>query len=381
VVLYGLAVFDELVSGLASVAEPDIERAFGASHAAATAMLFLVPGIVAFVVEPWLFLLADRYPRRWFIRGGLVAMALAALAAACSHDPYLLAGAQAVKWCAIGAASGLAQATLVDQTAGDGRARTIARWTLLSVAGDLGAPLLLAAVAVAGYGWRTGYAIAAALLGVWSIATWLVPIAGTGEADDDDDGTSPGVIAAFKIALRDRRLLAWLFATALCDLLDEIFIVLASIHVRDDFGASARWQTATIAAFVAGSALGLAVLDRVLKRTAELRVLVAAAAGCAVAYTLWMLAPTPLWGVIAMAPVGVCAAPLYPLASAQAYAARPESSGLVLAASHLFTPLGLAIPFGLGAIADVAGTRVALAVLLVQPIALCILAIRIRKPQ
>jgi MFS family permease len=374
-------VFDELVSGLASVAEPDIERSFGASHAMATAMLFLVPGIVAFVVEPWLFMLADRYPRRWFIRGGLVAMAIASVAAACARDPYLLAGAQAVKWCAIGAASGLAQATLVD-AAPDGRARTIARWTLLSLAGDLGAPALLAAVAVAGFGWRTGYAIAAVLLAAWAVVAWTVPIAGTGGGDDDDDdGTSPGVIAAFKVALGDRRLLAWLAATALCDLLDEIFIVLASIHVRDDFGASARWQTATIVAFVAGDAIGLAVLDRLLRRAAELRVLAAAAAGCAVAYTAWMLAPTPLWGVVLMVPVGLCVGPLYPLASAQAYAARPESSGLVLAAGHLFTPLGLAIPFVLGAIADVAGTPAALAVLLVQPVALCILAIWQHKPR
>ena len=373
--------FDELVSGLASVAEPDIERSFGASHAAATAMLFLVPGIVAFVVEPWLFLLADRYPRRWFIRGGLVAMAAAAIAAACARDPYVLACAQAVKWCAIGAASGLAQATLVDGS-GDDRARTIARWSLLSLAGDLGAPLLLAAVAFAGFGWRTGYAIAAALLAVWILAAWRVPIDGTGGGDDEeDDGTSPGVIAAFKIALADRRLLAWLFATALCDLLDEIFIVLASIHVRDDFAASARWQSATIVAFVAGNALGLVVLDRVLQRTSERRVLIAAAAGCAIAYAGWMIAPSPLSGLVAIIPVGVFSAPLYPLASAQAYATRPESSGLVLAASHLFTPLGLAIPFGLGAIADLAGTRVALSVLLVQPIALCILAISQRKPR
>ena len=373
--------FDELVSGLASVAEPDIERSFGASHAAATAMLFLVPGIVAFVVEPWLFLLADRYPRRWFIRGGLVAMAAAAIAAACARDPYVLACAQAVKWCAIGAASGLAQATLVDGS-GDDRARTIARWSLLSLAGDLGAPLLLAAVAFAGFGWRTGYAIAAALLAVWILAAWRVPIDGTGGGDDEeDDGTSPGVIAAFKIALADRRLLAWLFATALCDLLDEIFIVLASIHVRDDFAASARWQSATIVAFVAGNALGLVVLDRVLQRTSERRVLIAAAAGCAIAYAGWMIAPSPLSGLVAIIPVGVFSAPLYPLASALAYATRPESSGLVLAASHLFTPLGLAIPFGLGAIADLAGTRVALSVLLVQPIALCILAISQRKPR
>ena len=346
----------------------------------ATAMLFLVPGIVAFVVEPWLFLLADRYPRRWFIRGGLVAMAGASIAAACARDPYVLAAAQAVKWCAIGAASGLAQATLVDGS-GDRRARTIARWSLLSLVGDLGAPALLAAVAFAGFGWRTGYAIASALLAVWILAAWWVPIDGTGGEDEDDDGTSPGVIAAFEVALGDRRLLAWLFATALCDLLDEIFIVLASIHVRDDFGASAAWQTATVAALIAGNAIGLALLDRALKKTSELRVLAIAAAGCAIAYAAWMFAPSPLWSLVAMIPVGLCAAPLYPLASAQAYAARPESSGLVLAASHLFTPLGLAIPFGLGAIADLAGTRIALAVLLVEPIAICILAIRQHKPR
>ena len=74
-------------------------------------------------------------------------------------------------------------------------------------------------------------------------------------------------------------------------------------------------------------------------------------------------------------PVGLFAGPLYPLASAQAFAARPESSGVVLAASHLFTPLALAFPFALGAIADAAGTQVALAVLLVQPVGLCMFAI------
>ena len=357
------------------MAEPEIERSFGASHAFATALLFLVPGIVALVVEPILFVLADRYPRRWFIRGGLIAMAGACLIGAYAQHPIVLAAAQSVTWCAIGAASGLAQATLVD-AAGDARARTIARWTLLSLGGDLGAPALLALVALGGYGWRTGYLVMSMILGAWALAMLFVPIEGTGEGDDDeDDGTSPGVIAALKLALRDRRLLLWLFATALCDLLDEIFIVLASIHVRDDFGASARWQTATIIAFALGDVIGLVALDRILKKVPELRVLAAAAAGCAIAYAGWLLAPTPLLGVITIVPVGICVGPLYPLASAQAYAARPESSGLVLAASHLFTPLGLAIPFGLGVIADVAGTPVALSLLLVQPVGLCILAI------
>jgi hypothetical protein len=46
----------------------------------------------------------------------------------------------------------------------------------------------------------------------------------------------------------------------------------------------------------------------------------------------------------------------------------------VLAASHLFTPLGLALPFLIGVVADRAGMPVALALLLVQPLGLALLA-------
>jgi MFS family permease len=364
---------------MASVSTPDIERSFGASHALATAILFLVPGIVAFAIEPWLFVLADRYPRRWFIRGGVAAMAIASVIAAFSTGPIALAGSQALLWCAIGSASGLAQATLVDE-AGDARARTIARWTLWSLIGDIGAPALLAVLAVAGFGWRTGYGIVAVVLAGWTLALAFAPIEGVGD-NDDDEGEKVGVLAAFREALRDRTLLAWLFATALCDLLDEIFVVLASIRVRDGFAASAAWQTATIVAFVAGDVIGLVALDRVLKRASELRVLAIAAAGCAIAYVAWLLAPSVAWNVVLIVPVGLFAGPLYPLASAQAYAARPESSGIVLAASHLFTPLGLALPFILGVIADVAGIEIALALLVIQPIALCMFAIWQAKRQ
>ena len=80
-------------------------------------------------------------------------------------------------------------------------------------------------------------------------------------------------------------------------------------------------------------------------------------------------------------PVGMFVGPLYPLAAAQAYACRPNASGSVLAAGHLFTPLGLALPFAIGALADAAGTTAALAVLVVQPLGLLVLvAVTRRKP-
>jgi hypothetical protein len=101
--------------------------------------------------------------------------------------------------------------------------------------------------------------------------------------------------------------------------------------------------------------------------------LVAASLGCLAAYIPWLLAPTPVAVALLAVPVGVCAAPLYPLAASQAYACRPEQSGSVLAASHLFTPLGLALPYLVGLVADAAGTTAALAILAIQPVGLVIL--------
>jgi predicted MFS family arabinose efflux permease len=354
-------VFDELASGVASVAAPDIERSLGASHALTAAVLFLVPGIAAFAIEPWLFTLADRHPRGWFVRGGLAAMTTACLAAALAPGALSLAAAISVLWIAIGAASSLAQATLVDH-APERRARTIARFTMLSLAGDLAAPALL--VAVSG-SWRLAFAIVGAALAVWTCVLATVRLPPPARTEEPP---AIGVVAAVKAALADRALLGWLFATALCDLLDEILVVFASLYTSE------RGQLApvTVAAFVIGGALGLAVIDRLLKRRGELQVLAGTALACAVTYAAWLVFPHPAL----MLAVGATAAPLYPLVSARAYAARPDASGLVLAASHVFTPLSLALPFVLGVVADHAGTWVALALLLAQPLGIFTLARR-----
>jgi MFS family permease len=104
--------------------------------------VFVVPGLVALALEPPLFLLADRYPRHLFIRGGLVAMAIAAMVCAVAPGPIVLAAGLSVAAVATGTATGLAQATLVDG-AGDARGTVLARWALWSLGGDLAAPVLL----------------------------------------------------------------------------------------------------------------------------------------------------------------------------------------------------------------------------------------------
>lgn len=393
-VLLAVALLDELASGVSSVASPEIERTFAMSHATLAALLFVGPGVVSLVLEPIVFLLADRHPRAWFVRGGLTVMAGTALAAAFAPGPIALAIVLAISWVATGAGVSLAQATLLDAAPAE-RARTMARWTFASLIGDLAAPALLmllgaTGVSLGGAHWRATYVVVAALLAAWAVVTWVTPIPrGVGTVDEDvaaqtaaaQPAPEPrGLIAGLREALRDRVLLAWLFGLQLCDLLDEILIVFAALHVREVLHGSPAAQAAVVGASMLGGAAGLVALDRLLARgRAEADLLVASGLACATAFAAWLFAPTVWLSAALMFVVGATASPLYPLVAAQAYARRPAASGSVLAAGHLFGPLGLALPYLIGVVADHAGTRVALALLIVEPLGLVALTVALRR--
>jgi MFS family permease len=242
--------------------------------------VFVVPGIAGLVLEPALFLLADRYPRRWFVRAGLAAMAIGALAAALAPGPITLACTLAVWYVAGGIAVALTEATLVDLWP-ERRAATIARWALLSLAGDIAAPALLGVLAG---NWRIGFASAAGVLAAWAVAVSVRAFPEQPAAPptpEEPEAAQPSLLAVLRDALTDRTLVLWLFGVALCDLLDEILVVFASLHLRRDLGAGTTSQSITIGAFVVGSALGLFALDRLLKHRSERSLLVATALACA----------------------------------------------------------------------------------------------------
>lgn len=374
--LFGVALLEELASGVSSGGAPDIERSLGLSHTATAVVLFLVPGVVQLVLDPVWMVLSERLGRPPTIRGGLAIMAASSLVAAVAPGPVTLATALSIWGVATGAATSCTELTLIDRWP-NRRARTMARWTLLGMVGDFAAPMLLGALALIAPGpggWRISFAVVGALLAVWALAAWLSPLSvGTAETGEDEP-PQPPLWQAAREALRDRVLIAWLFGTALCHLLDEILIVFASIYVRDALGASPAAQNAMVGGFIAGGALGLAGLDRLLARHGEHRLLIASGVACAALFAGWLAAPSAWLAVVLMVPVGATAAPLYPLASALAYARCPERSSIVLVASHLFAPLTLALPYGLGWVADHAGVLAALALLAAQPVGLVVLA-------
>jgi MFS family permease len=352
---------------------PDIERAFALSHTATAVVLFLVPGVVQLVLDPLWFVLAERFGRPWLVRAGLAVMSAMSFVAAAAPGPVTLAGALSLWGVATGAATSLTEVTLIDRWP-EQRARTMARWTLLALIGDFSAPLLLGALAVIAPGssaWRITFAIVGGLLAVWTVLVSVSAFPEPAVAAADDE---PSLWQAAREAIRDRVLIGWLFGLALCHLLDEILIVFASLYVRDQLGASPAGQSAMVGAFIAGGAIGLVGLDRLLQRHSEHRLMIATGIACAVAFALWLAAPVVWLSIVLMLPVGATAAPLYPLASAQAYARCPGRASVVLVVSHLFAPFALALPWLLGWVADHAGTLAALALLAAQPIGLVVLA-------
>jgi len=370
---------DELASGAPTIGSPDIERAFALKHATVTLTIFVVPASVGFVVEPVVFIAADRYPRKWFVVGGLGAMAAASFVSALAPDAATLSVAIAVWYIATGSAASLSQATLVDRDPARS-ARTMTRWTLFAAIGDLVAPLALGGLAALGFSWRANFVLVGSALAVWCAAVSACRFPDK-HAAGGDEPEQPPLWRAFVEAMRDRVLILWLLGLALCDLLDEILVVFASLHVRIELGAGPGWQSAIIAGLVVGGIAGLALLDRLLTKYSDRTLLIACSLACAGTYVAWLAAPSLLLSVLLIIPVGATSATFYPLAAARAYARCPGRSGVVLAGNHLFTPIGLALPWLLGVVADRAGTVVALALLIVQPLGLAVLARASRRDE
>ena len=375
VLLLGVEFVDELYSGVPSLGAAHVQAEYGATYTVTALALLLVPGLVALIAEPLLFVLADRYPRKWFVCGGLFAMSGAAVLAASAPNIIVFSVALCIAYVGSGCGVALSQATLVDAQP-DQRERALTRWALLGEIGDLMGPILMGLLATFSFGWRAAYLIVAGLTFVWGVLLLPRSFPGSEETNDpasidsDDDEDEPGIVAALVEAGRNRRLLFWLGATALCDLMDEILVVFAVLFLRDELNAGPVERAIVIGAGVAGAIAGVLLTDRLLRRVKPLGLLFWSSVGCTIGYALWMGAPSVWLSTVAFFFVGVAAAPMYPIASAQAYACLPGRSGTVNAVGHVFTPITLALPWVLGALADQVSIWLSLSVLLIQPLGL-----------
>lgn len=366
--LLSVDVLDELASGVPGAGAAGIQADFDVAYAGMGGLLTAF-GLLALVVEPPLLFLADRYPRRWFVCGGLAGLGCSCLLAAAASSYWWLFVALLLFGPLSGCGVSVSQATLVDSDP-ERAERWLTRWTLAGALGDLATPALLALTVASGSGWRGAFVVCGALALVQSALLWSRVFPDERPAESEEPPESPPWREAIRAALEERSLLVWGSALVACSLLDEILVAFATLRMTRELGFSVEEALSVVACLSAGAVVGLLVAERLLDRFEPTRLLRFACFATLGALAFFVAAVTPPTARLAALALGAAATLLYPLAKARLYRALPGCSGTAIAVAGLFAPLDLALPVLLGLLADARGLEVTLLALGAQPLVL-----------
>lgn len=356
--------FDEMASfmpiGTLESFRDDLDLTYAQAGAVLTA---IAPG--AFVGNAAV-IAADFTSRRLLIVLGALGYAASMLAFAVAHSfPVLLLAGFLV---------GLASTALVDvaevalaDVAGSRLRVLLARGGLLAYVGDLLGPVILVAVAAAGFSWRAAFAVAAAILVAYAVVLALHPLPA---ATPDDDAPTPR--AVIKQVLRDPQVWQIAALAILLNPLDETIFAFGIAFLHEDQGISL--STAALAVTVAnvGGIVALALAGRI-ERHDDDHVLVA----CGGLLTGGVAAFVVLPGVLAIASlflVGAGVAMAWTVLQHRHLTLRPGQAGTVGAVISTITSIAYLAPVAAGAIVDRWGLHVGVSVFVALPVAFAALA-------
>ncbi len=370
---------DELWSGVAVVAAPEVEQLHEVDHAHYALWIFAVPMLAASLIEMPIALGSDRLPRRWLLAGGLGGLAVSLGLAAIAPSAWLLAAALSLAGAASGVACGAAQAELVTRHPG-GVHSAMHRWIAYSAAGDALTPLFVAVAYWAGGTHRSALLVVAVILGLQAIATFFAapPTETAAMLDDDDEPVMP-LRAALASAARKPRLWLFLFAASACTLLDEVVVALAALRLHDDLGWSEGLVAMALCGCSTGGVVGALVSDRLLRHTTPRVLMIGSALGSITFLGAFIAAQSAPGAALALFCLGMTAALHYPLVKAAAFELAPGQPGLVNALAQTFVVVEVVLPLSIGVIASAFGLSLALAALALEPLVLIAVALTWRQ--
>ena len=357
--LLAIELLDELVFGAREAAWPLMRESLALSYAE-IGLLLSLPSVVSLVVEPVLGVVAVTWRRRALILAGGVCFGGALALAAGAPSFWALLVAFAVLYPASGAFVSLSQASLMDLEP-ERREHNMAAWTFAGAIGAVAGPLLLAASAWAGPGWRglfVGFAV---------LALALVLLARRAP-DTGPDRERPRVRDALRVMAR-AEVFRWLLLLEVSDLLLDVFLAFLALYFVDEVGASPAVGALAVSVWTAAGLVGSAAMIPLLRRVDGLRYLRASAAVTALLFVAFLLVPDPGAKLGFAAAIALANAGWYPVLQARLYEALGGASGLALTVGVLF-PLNAVLPLAVAGLASAAGLGVALWPLLVAQLAL-----------
>jgi MFS transporter, FSR family, fosmidomycin resistance protein len=423
---------DELVDGTKGAAFPLIRADLRLSYTQ-VGLLIAMPLLLGGLVElPFGILAGSGRPRNRLVLAGGVAFASSLVVVAFARSFGVLLLGFVAFFPASGAFVSLTQAALMDADPARHQ-QSMAAWELAGSAGAVAGPLLVAGVLVADGTWRSAYLVlaCAALITTAAAAIWgparlaqrraartdtagpaadadpaaradpdarADPAARAGPAarvdradartagepgpagEDDADDRRPTFRQALA-AVRDGRVLRWLFLLEVIDLLLDVLTGYVAIYLVDVAHASPALAAIGVAirlgAGLAGDAIWVAA-SRVLSGRSALR---AGAAAACVLYPAFLLLPWLEAKLAALGALSIVTSCWYPVVQAELYGSLPGRSGIAVFWSSAAGIAGAAGPLAVGVIAQWAGLGWALTCLALAPAVVLALAPRAaRRP-
>ena len=144
-------------------------------------------------------------------------------------------------------------------------------------------------------------------------------------------------------------------------------VVFGSLYVVA-CGGSLASAALSFAAFAIGGVAGLAYAER--SGAAPRRVLQVSAIATAVLLIAWIGHPIGPFAFVLLFALGAAVAPHHPLSRARVYETALDRPAIANALERPFNLFDIVIPWGLGVVADHWGLVAALALLLLQPVAI-----------
>ncbi|MBX3011764.1 MAG: MFS transporter [Caldilineaceae bacterium] len=376
--LFCLPFIDELVSGIPVLTLPLARAELHFSYTQ-VGLLFTIAELTGLLINPMLNAASDYWPKPRLVLGGMVGLALGFALAGSSPSWEWLLVAFILMGATNSAAVSIGGAILIDQ-APAATLSTTTRWGFLSTIGDLVGPLVVAATLALQGSWRLLMGMGALIwftfalfLGVQRPTKAQSTIA-PGEQEPPFWQTLRANLAA---GLQAPDLLRWLLLATIPSLLDELFLGFAGLLLTDRLHVAASTVSLFLLAPVGGGLLSLGWLARWGKQILPTKVLGYAALITISGLLCFIMAANAWLALFGLLLTGIGAAPWFPIAQAQAFAALPGRTGTVGALHALFAPIEIGAPLLIGLIAEEWGIQIGVSSLLIAP--LLILFLRPRQ--
>ena len=362
---------DELVFGISEAALPFIRDDLHLNYAQIGLALSL-PGFIANFIEPFLYAISDVWKRRAVILIGGIFFTISLFLTGSSTSFALLLVSFILFNPSSGAFVSLSQASLMDADP-QRRENNMAHWTFAGSLGVVTGPILLAAAAWIGFGWRGMF------IGVALLSTLILLIAWTRIPHDKPHPVSfprfGDILKQFGAtftALKNWTVVRWLILLEFSDLMLDIFYGFLPLYFVDIAGFTPAQAALSISIWAGVGLLGDFLLIPLVERVKGLDYLRLSVLLELILFPAFLLVQISWLKLVIVALMGFFNAGWYAILKAKLFESMHGQSGAALTLDNVSGLIGKLIPFGIGLVAQAYGLGTAMWLLLAGPIALLI---------